>query len=194
MNTLTVDNPPPTASFEKLYDRYCTWIDTVRDIRERMEALREESRAFLWKPSPELTERLDDLNERDMLYAARHRDTARAFLEAAESDVAATRPQRLAQIEAMKETLKALRHAWENGWEHNDFSWTPEERLEFKWLVYCNPELKSLRRISQQNTIYFCQKAMAFQKARNEAILHRSLHQKPRLKLGLNLIGRKGRK
>src|SRR5437899_7148782 len=112
----------------QLYGKYCLWIEDLTEIRERFESLRDACRTG-WKPSPEMSAALDDINERDELYAAKHMDVARAYLDAAEADVTATKPHRLARIEHMKEALVRLRFAWENGWQDYD-KWTPGERSE----------------------------------------------------------------
>jgi hypothetical protein len=191
-NTVHTEWVPITDEIvDQLHDRYHSWIDNLTEIRTRLETLRDDSEAG-WKPSADLTERLNDLNKRDEVYAAKYMDTARAFLDAAEAEVTATKPQREQHAEKLKAALKDLRRAWENGWEKSDV-WTPEERGEFMWLAYCNPELTSLRRIAEHNTTYFCQKLVAFYKLKNEEILIRSLNQKPRIRLGLKLLGR-GRK
>jgi hypothetical protein len=114
---------------DRLHEFYCDWIDNLTDIRERMHALRDEARIG-WKPSSDISERLNDINERDQLYAAKHMDTARAFLNAAEAEAFASRPQRLARIERCKERSAALERACDAGWlPHAGKKWPDPEVL-----------------------------------------------------------------
>ena len=146
-----------------------------------------------WTPSAELQERLNDLNERDAIYAAEHMDVARAFLDAAERDVNATRQVRTERREKLIAAIPVLKRAWEKGWETAD-KWTDEERVGIKWLIYCNPNLNSMRWIAEQSTIYFCQKLARYRKAAAADDYNRAygLRQNPKIKLGLNLLGKKG--
>ncbi|MET4208924.1 hypothetical protein [Bradyrhizobium sp. LA2.1] len=144
---------------DRLHVGYCLWIDALTEIRRRMEYLRDQHRVG-WNPSAELQQRLDDLNERDEVYAAHHMDTARAFLDAADGDINATLQDRTNRRTELIAAIVRLRHAWENGWQTAD-EWTPEERNELTWLMYCNPEMKSLYRIAEQNTLYFVAKLEA---------------------------------
>ncbi|OSJ34217.1 hypothetical protein BSZ19_12805 [Bradyrhizobium japonicum] len=144
---------------DRLHVGYCLWIDALTEIRRRMEYLRDQHRVG-WNPSAELQQRLDDLNERDEVYAAHHMDTARAFLDAADGDINATLQERTNRRTKLIGAIVQLRHAWENGWQTAD-EWTPEERNELTWLMYCNPEMKSLYRIAEQNTLYFVAKLEA---------------------------------
>jgi len=199
---MSIHQAPPTewvpvtdeiVSF--LHVKYCLWIDDLTEIRERMDALRDAHRVG-WKPPAELQERLDDLNERDELYAAKHMDVARAFLNAADADIAATEPQRSAQKETLIGALVQLKHAWENGWPTAD-TWTAEERSELMWLIYCNPELKSLFNTSAQNVVYFCQKYQRlYQRYREAERAQLGLGVKPKLKptLGMKRFGKGIRK
>ena len=173
---------------------YLTWIIDLTEIRERFEALRDECRLG-WKAPPELSAALDDINERDELYAAKHMDVARAYLAATEADATATKPQRLARIEHMKEALGHLRYAWEHGWQDEDI-WTPGERNEIIWLLYCNPEFKNLFAIAERNTIYFCQKYQRlFEKREAERWREaQRLHLGTVPRLGPKLLGRNKRK
>ncbi|SDJ33984.1 hypothetical protein SAMN05216338_104662 [Bradyrhizobium sp. Rc2d] len=168
--------PVTDQIYDHLHVKYLLWIEDLTEIRERMDALRDVHRVG-WKPPAELRERLDDLNERDELYAARHMATARAFLDAAEADAAATEPERSARKEALIAAVALLRHAWENGWQTVD-KWTPEERSELMWLIHCNPELKTLFNTSAQNVVYFYQKYER---------LHERYKQYERLQLGLGV-------
>lgn len=136
--------------------KYLLWIEDLTEIRRRMDALRDVHMVG-WKPPTELQQRLDDLNERDELYAAKHMATARAFLDAAEADIEATRQERTTRRTDLIAALVDLRRAWESGWEKAD-TWTADERSELMWLIYCNPELNTLFNTSAQNVIYFCQK------------------------------------
>lgn len=94
--------------------------------------------------------------------------------------------------ELLKRALAELRWSYERGW--NAFgTWTDAEHREFKWLVYCNPELNSLAEMSEQNVIYFCRKyktsCAMFQR---DAERHwMGLDRKPKLKLGPQLFGKK---
>lgn len=160
---MSIHQAPPTewvpltdAIADQLHVKYLLWIEDLTEIRRRMESLRDVHRVG-WKPPAELQERLDDLNERDELYAAQHMATARAFLDAAERDVEATRQERTNRRLELIAVLVQLRHAWENGWQTVD-EWTPEERSELMWLIHCNPELKTLFNTSAQNVVYFYQK------------------------------------
>lgn len=192
---MSIHQAPPTnwvpltdEIADRLHVGYCIWIEDLTEIRRRMAGLRNEWRMG-WAPPTELVERLDDLNERDELYAARHMDTARAFLDAAEADATGTKPHRLARIEQLKAVIPTLKHGWENGWEKAD-TWTAEERSELMWLIHCNPELKSLFRIAEQNVVYFCRKYDRLY--RQYKLAERAqLGLKPRL--GLKLLGKKGR-
>lgn len=174
-----------------LHAKYCIWIDDLTEIRERMNVLRDAHRGG-WEAPAELRERLDDLNERDDLYAAKHLDVARAFLDAADADIAATEPQRLARLEQLKAALVQLKHAWENGWQKAD-TWTAEERSELIWLIYCNSELKSMFNISAQNVVYFCQKYELLHKEYLKAERNQlGLGTRPKLKprLGMKRFGK----
>ncbi|MGY3615946.1 hypothetical protein [Bradyrhizobium sp. USDA 10063] len=198
---MNIHQSPPTTKWvavtdeilDRLHIGYCLWIDDLTEVRERMDALRDAAREG-WKPSDELRERLDDLNERDELYAAKHMVVARAFLDAAEADVTATKPKRDAAHEHLRTVvIPMLKHAWENGWERIGHGFTPEERNELTWLIYCNPELKSLRRIAVQNTIYFWKKLEKL-RCQYEANVRAQL--KPNLKpnLGMKRFGKGIRK
>lgn len=148
--------PVTDQVYDHLHAKYLLWIEDLTEIRRRMDYLRDQHRVG-WKPPAELQQRLDDLNERDELYAAKHMATARAFLDAAERDVEATRQERTNRRLELIGVLCQLRHAWENGWQKED-EWTADERSELIWLIYCNPELKNLYRIAEQNTLYFFEK------------------------------------
>ncbi|MET4254052.1 hypothetical protein [Bradyrhizobium sp. LA6.7] len=167
---MSINQAPPTQwvpindeIVDHLHARYCVWIDDLTEIRERMDALRDAHRMG-WKPPIELQERLDDLNERDELYAAKHMDVARAFLEAANTDINATLQARTNRRCDLIAALVELRCAWEAGWDKVD-TWTPDERSELIWLIYANPELKNLFNISAQNVLYFCQKLERLRRA-----------------------------
>lgn len=186
---MSIHQSPPTAwvpltdaIVDNLEIQYLAWIDDLTEIRRRMDALRDVHRVG-WKPPAELQQRLDDLNERDELYAARHMVTARAFLAAAEADIEATEPQRLARKEQLIAALVQLKHAWENGWQKAD-TWTADERSELMWLIYCNPDLESLFNISAQNVVYFSQKYQRlYQQYKQAARAQLGLGVKPKLKL-----------
>jgi hypothetical protein len=108
--------------FDQLYAKYCDWGACLTEIRERMNSLRDETRMG-WKPPSEIKDRLDDLNNRDGVYAAKHMDTARCFLDAAEADAVSTKPRRIARIERLKERIDVLDKAFAEGWPRNNAGW-----------------------------------------------------------------------
>lgn len=149
--------PVTDEIIDKMYGAYCVWIINLTEIRERMQTLRDQYRTG-WTPPPEIRVRLNDLYERDEEYSYKHMDVARAFLDAAERDVDATKIARAERRSQLVAALGSLKHAWEHGWKEMD-TWTREERVELQWLIYANPDLEVLFRVAEQNLIYFCQKA-----------------------------------
>lgn len=169
---MSIHQQPPTKwvpltdeFLDRLLVEYVAWIENLTEIRRRMAFLRDQYYAG-WTPSAELQNRLADLQERDELYAAKHVSVARAFLNAAECDINATVQARTNRRTELIAAVVDLRRAWEGGWEKAD-EWTSDERNELIWLIYSNPELKSLIRISDQNIRYFCHKLQTFCNKRN---------------------------
>jgi hypothetical protein len=187
---LTSEKAERDEIVDGLYNKYCLWIDDLTEIRERFEALRDESRIG-WKPLPELSERLDDLNERDELYAAKHMDVARAFLDAAESDVTATKPHRLARIERLKERIAMMESCYAEWTKYEKF--TRDESMAWCSIVGGMRFLSCFIDQTENNVAYFEAKLVRlyqrYVEARNDSL---GLNQKPKLNLGLNLLGRKG--
>jgi hypothetical protein len=173
--------------FDRLYAGYVVWIDDLTEIRERLAALREERRIG-WKPSPDLTERLDDLNERDGLYAAKHMDTARAFLDAAETDVAATKPHRMAYIERLKERIAVLEKAFESWHKRVTF---PKGYFEHYWAMTYGMRFHGAS-IHETEIIVTHFEAKLLRLEAHDRF--RGLNQKPKMQLGLKLLGKKGRR
>ncbi|WP_441229444.1 hypothetical protein AB7828_03815 [Tardiphaga sp. 215_C5_N2_1] len=108
--------PLTDERFDALHNDYCSWISDLTDIRQRMEMLRDEARVG-WTPSAEISASLDNLNTDDERFAAHDMDAARRVLDAAEADVAATKPHRTARIDRAKERIAALEKACTEGWK-----------------------------------------------------------------------------
>jgi hypothetical protein len=116
MNTANQSSVPLTDDLvSSLHAEYLTWIDDLTEIRERMGALRDETRIG-WRPRPELTRALDHLNAHDKWFAARGMDTARSILTVAEMEAVASKPHRLARIDRFKERIAKLDLAYRTGW------------------------------------------------------------------------------
>lgn len=98
-----------------LHAKYYEWIDNVNEIRERMDALREETRTG-WKAPPQIDDALTHVNKEDEWFAAKGMDTARGILATAEADAAASKPHRMARIEQLTERTRRLESAYTAGW------------------------------------------------------------------------------
>jgi hypothetical protein len=184
--------------FDLLFVKYCDWGSCLTEIRERIAALREETR-IAWKPPSDIEERLNDLNERDGLYAAKHMPTARAFLDAAEADAAATKPHRLAHIERLKERIAALEKAYEDGWPKRA-KFTKEEHSGWFCMVWgmrfnaCFiDETEVVVRYFEEKLLQLHRYEAAYEAAKQDYDRFRGLNQKPKMQLGLKLLGKKGR-
>jgi hypothetical protein len=159
-----------------LYIKYRVWIADLTEIRARMEKLRDETRIG-WSPFEQIQQALDDLNERDELYAAKHMDTARAFLDAAEAEAAASRPHRLARIERCKERIAALERAHKAGWRPT------------RGLTWPHPAVLAWCGMFSGMRFHFLDDLESVI-ARFETLLPA----RPKLTLGPRLLGRKGKR
>lgn len=210
---MSIHQSPPTKwvpltneIFDRLYLRYMLWIDDLTEIRERMAKLREAVKAG-WKPDEISRRNLDRLNACDEHAAAKQMDNARTILLCAEWMARGFFPsERAAEIERamdatmneMKERSKPtaeqlasfdkrvdeLRRIYRYGWRPfgND-PWVSHAAIELHY--WCSSDRRpfafrhwSATQIDLWLTYFEEQRSIA-----------KSNHT---LKLGLNLLGKKG--
>lgn len=98
-----------------LHDRYQVWIADLSEIRDRMNALRDEH-LLGWRAPIEISSALNFLHREDERFAAEDISGARRILAAAEANSEGSKAHRMVRIERCKERIAALERAYNAEW------------------------------------------------------------------------------